>query len=146
MFEPDPELYPRYGPWLEESMIHETKAYFAEMFRGNHPIAELVGLGLDSLLNPRPQSIINCPWPIRPIEARVDLPFYVSGRHADPCIVILSLTSDGTRHRPVHRGAWLSEVILATKPSPPPPNVDPRTRQRWPAQDHDSRSNPGSRH
>ncbi|HBF02223.1 MAG TPA: hypothetical protein DDW77_03595, partial [Verrucomicrobiales bacterium] len=33
--------------------------------------------------------------------------------------------SDGTRHRPVHRGAWLSEVILATKPSPPPPNVDP---------------------
>ena len=38
---------------------------------------------------------------------------------------ILSLTSDGTRHRPVHRGAWLSEVILGHTPTPPPPNVDP---------------------
>ena len=38
---------------------------------------------------------------------------------------VLSLTSDGTRHRPVHRGAWLSEVILGKEPPPPPANVDP---------------------
>ena len=25
---------------------------------------------------------------------------------------VLSLTSDGTRHRPVHRGVWLSEAIF----------------------------------
>ena len=31
---------------------------------------------------------------------------------------ILSLTSDGTRHRPVHRGEWVLESISAT---PPPP-------------------------
>lgn len=35
----------------------------------------------------------------------------------------LGLTSDGTRHRPVHRGVWLSEVILARTPPPPPANV-----------------------
>jgi hypothetical protein len=38
---------------------------------------------------------------------------------------ILSLTSDGTRHRPVHRGKWVSETIFGKSPPPPPANVDP---------------------
>lgn len=38
---------------------------------------------------------------------------------------VLSLTSDGTRHRPVHRGVWVSEVIFGRTPPPPPPNVEP---------------------
>ncbi len=38
---------------------------------------------------------------------------------------ILSLTSDGSRHRPVHRGVWVSEAIFGRTPPPPPPNVDP---------------------
>jgi hypothetical protein len=36
---------------------------------------------------------------------------------------LLGLTSDGTRHRPVHRGVWLSEAIFAKTPPPPPANV-----------------------
>jgi hypothetical protein len=35
------------------------------------------------------------------------------------------LTSDGTRHRPVHRGVLVSEVIFGKTPPPPPPNVEP---------------------
>jgi hypothetical protein len=38
---------------------------------------------------------------------------------------VLGLTSDGTRHRPVHRGVWLSEVFFNKTPPPPPANVDP---------------------
>ena len=38
---------------------------------------------------------------------------------------ILMLTSDGTRHRPVHRGVWVSEAIFGKTPPPPPPNVEP---------------------
>jgi hypothetical protein len=38
---------------------------------------------------------------------------------------VLGLTSDGTRHRPVHRGVWLSEAIFNKTPPPPPANVDP---------------------
>jgi len=38
---------------------------------------------------------------------------------------ILSLTSDGTRHRPVHRGVWIYESIFGKSPPPPPPNVEP---------------------
>jgi hypothetical protein len=33
---------------------------------------------------------------------------------------VLSLTSDGTRHRPVHRGVWVLDAIIG-KPAPPPP-------------------------
>jgi len=38
---------------------------------------------------------------------------------------ILGLTSDGTRHRPVHRGVWISEAVFGKTPPPPPANVDP---------------------
>ena len=38
---------------------------------------------------------------------------------------ILGLTSDGTRHRPVHRGVWVSEAIFGKTPPSPPANVDP---------------------
>jgi hypothetical protein len=36
---------------------------------------------------------------------------------------VLTLTSDGFRQRPVHRGRWVSEVILGVTPPPPPPNA-----------------------
>jgi hypothetical protein len=45
---------------------------------------------------------------------------------------VLGLTSDGTRHRPVHRGVWVSETILGRTPPPPPANVpaiEPATAQ-----------------
>ena len=38
---------------------------------------------------------------------------------------LLMLTSDGTRHRPVHRGVLVSEAIFGRTPPPPPPNVEP---------------------
>jgi len=38
---------------------------------------------------------------------------------------VLSLTSDGVRHRPVHRGVWVWETIFGKSPPPPPPNVEP---------------------
>jgi hypothetical protein len=36
---------------------------------------------------------------------------------------VLGLTSDGTRHRPVHRGVYISETLLGKTPPPPPANV-----------------------
>jgi hypothetical protein len=36
---------------------------------------------------------------------------------------VLSLSSDGTRHRPVHRGVWVLESIVNKPPPPPPANV-----------------------
>jgi hypothetical protein len=124
MFQPDPKLYPEYDLWLEESMVTETTAYFAEMFRKNLPLSEAVDSNW-TMLNGRLALHYDLPTPKEAGLARVQLS-PESGRggiltHAS----ILALTSDGTRHRPVHRGAWVSEAMFAHTPPPPPPNVDP---------------------
>ncbi len=124
MFQPDPNLYPEYDPWLEESMVMETTAYFAEMFRTNLPLREAVDSNW-TMLNSRLAIHYGLPEPKQAQLARVEVR-PESGRggmltHAS----VLSLTSDGTRHRPVHRGVWVSEAIFARTPPPPPPNVDP---------------------
>lgn len=123
MFPPDEKLYPDYDKWLEQSMILETTKYFEQVFNENAPIGEL----LDSnwtMLNPRLADHYELPAPgqagfqkvlLRPEDKRGGILTHGS---------ILSLTSDGTRHRPVHRGIWVSEVVFGKTPPPPPPNVD----------------------
>jgi len=124
MFQPDPNLYPDYGPWLEESMVLETVNYFSEMFHNNFSIREFIDSDW-TIINSKLASHYGLKEPKNLNFTRVKLKPN-SGRggiltHAS----ILSLTSDGTRHRPVHRGAWLSETILGQTPPPPPPNVEP---------------------
>ena len=124
MFQPDPNLYPEYDPWLEESMVLETTAYFAEMFKKNLPLREAVESNW-TMLNSRLAIHYGLPTRKQAQLARVQLPSTSQRGGILTHASILSLTSDGTRHRPVHRGAWLSEAILARTPPPPPPNVDP---------------------
>jgi hypothetical protein len=124
MFQPDPNLYPQYDPWLEESMVMETTAYFAEMFTKDLPLREAVDSNW-TMLNSRLAIHYGLPTPQQPQLARVELAADSQRGGILTHASILSLTSDGTRHRPVHRGAWLSEAILARTPSPPPPNVEP---------------------
>ncbi|EMI56237.1 DUF1592 domain-containing protein [Rhodopirellula sallentina] len=123
MFPPDQKLYPDYDPWLEKSMVLETTSFFAEVFKNNLPITEF----LDSdwtMLNPRLAAHYGLPIPASTGFHRVSLP---PDSHRGGLLTqasILSMTSDGTRHRPVHRGIWVSDVILGKTPSPPPANID----------------------
>ena len=123
MFPPDEKLYPDYDKWLEKSMILETTGYFAEVFENNLPIREFVDSNW-TVLNPRLSLHYEVPVPkqagfrrvaLRPEDHRGGILTHAS---------VLSLTSDGTRHRPVHRGVWVSEAIFGKVPPPPPPNVD----------------------
>lgn len=124
MFPPDPKIYPDYDLWLEQSMALETTHFFAEVFDQNISIREF----LDSdwtMLNPRLAWHYQIPSLPKAGFQRVALR---SEQHRGGILThgsVLSLTSDGTRHRPVHRGVWLSEAILGKTPNPPPPNVDP---------------------
>jgi hypothetical protein len=124
MFQPDPNLYPEYDPWLEESMVMETTGYFAEMFKKNLPLREAVDSNW-TMLNSRLAIHYGLPTPVPAKLSRVELNPATQRGGILTQASILSLTSDGTRHRPVHRGAWLSEAILARTPPPPPPNVEP---------------------
>jgi hypothetical protein len=123
-FPADSELYPDYDKWLEESMVLESTAYFGELFAKNLSIRECLTSDW-TMLNPRLAIHYGLPpvkgdgfqrVTLRPEDRRGGLLTQAS---------VLSLTSDGVRHRPVHRGVWVSEAIYGKTPPPPPPNVEP---------------------
>ncbi|EDY16066.1 Protein of unknown function DUF1592 [Chthoniobacter flavus Ellin428] len=126
MFPPDKVLYPDYDKQLEASMIGETRSFFHEVLMSglslrefldsnwtmaNSRLAEYYGLPSDGLPSDSFQRVA-----LTPESHRGGLLTQAA---------ILSLTSDGTRHRPVHRGVWVMESIFGRSPAPPPPNVEP---------------------
>lgn len=124
MFPPDKKLYPAYDAWLETSMRAEPVEFFREMFVGNLPIADF----LDSdwtMANGRLSEFYGLPDPGSDQFQRVSLAPEDKRGGLLTMGAVLGLSSDGTRHRPVHRGVWLSEAIFNKTPPPPPANVDP---------------------
>jgi hypothetical protein len=124
MFPPDKKLYPGYDDWLETSMRAEPVEFFREMLAKNLPVDAL----LDSdwtMANARLCDFYGLPEPKTGDFQRVSLrpDDYRGGLLTMGAV--LGLTSDGTRHRPVHRGVWVSEAIFNRTPPSPPANVDP---------------------
>lgn len=122
MFEPDRKLYPDYDEYLEKSMVAETTCYFGHVLEKNLSLREFLASDW-TMLNERLAVFYGIagvngeamqPVALKPDDHRGGLLTQAS---------ILGLTSDGTRHRPVHRGKWVLESIYGTPPPPPPPNV-----------------------
>ena len=126
MFQPDKKLYPDYDKTLEASMVGESKAFFREVLQGGHTLREFLNSDW-SMMNARLAQFYGLPDAgIAPENfQRVSLPADSRRGGLLTQAAILSLTSDGTRHRPVHRGVWLSEAIFGKSPPPPPANVEP---------------------
>ena len=125
-FPPDKMLYPDYDKHLEQSMVAETTAFFHEVLHSGLTLREF----LDSdwtMLNARLAKHYGLPSPETSSDMlqRIHLPSDSRRGGLLTHASILSLTSDGTRHRPVHRGVWVSEAIFGRTPPPPPANVDP---------------------
>src|SRR5207237_592889 len=122
--QPDEDLYPEYDDiHLIDSLVRETRAYFAEMLRGdlsvryvvdgdfvcvNATLAELYGL--DGVHGTE----------IRKVKLPTD---HVRGGFITQASV-LKVTANGTTTSPVPRGAWLMERIVG-RPVPPPPTSVP---------------------
>jgi hypothetical protein len=133
MFQPDKKLYPEYDKTLENSMTAETKTFFREVLNRGLTLREFLHsdwsmmnellakhYGLQTEFSAASKDAAHTADLIR-----VTLP---AGGHRGGLLThasILSLTSDGVRHRPVHRGVWLSEAIFGKSPPPPPANVNP---------------------
>ncbi len=122
MFTPDKTLYPEYDEYLEKSMVAETLAYFREVLTRNGSLREF----LDSdwtMLNERLAQHYGIEGVHGEALQRVALK---PADHRGGLLTqgsILGLSSDGTRHRPVHRGVWVLESIVGKAPPPPPANV-----------------------
>jgi len=124
-FPPDKKLYPEYDPHLELSLVQEPQEFFNEVLTQGLTLREF----LDSswtMLNARLAKYYGLSDEGLVDEfQRVELP---EDSHRGGLLTqagILSMTSDGTRHRPVHRGVWVSEAIFGKTPPPPPANIDP---------------------
>ncbi|HEX4128511.1 MAG TPA: DUF1592 domain-containing protein [Pirellulales bacterium] len=126
MFTPDKVLYPEYDDYLENSMIAETVGFFGEVLGTNASLREFLESDW-TLLNERLADHYGLDKASLGIHddtfRRVTLS---AGDHRGGVLTqasILSLTSDGTRQRPVHRGVWVLESLLNRPPPPPPANV-----------------------
>ncbi|MDB6175866.1 MAG: hypothetical protein JWL59_5177 [Chthoniobacteraceae bacterium] len=126
MFPPDKKLYPEYDKTLEANMIGETKSFFREVLRGGLTLREFLNSDW-SMMNASLARFYGLPEAGLPRDGfqRVALPAESKRGGLLTQAAILSLTSDGTRHRPVHRGVWLSETIFGRTPPSPPANVEP---------------------
>jgi mono/diheme cytochrome c family protein len=122
MFVPDKKLYPTYDAWLETSMRAEPVEFFRELFGKNLPIDSFVESDW-TMANARLCDFYGLPGPKAGGFERVSLKPEDHRGGLLAMGAVLGLTSDGTRHRPVHRGVWLSEVIFGKTPPPPPANV-----------------------
>jgi hypothetical protein len=124
MFPPDLKLYPDYEVWLESSMREEVVHFFREVFDKNLPLDSFIQSDW-TIANPRLCEFYGLPEPDKGGFQKVSLrPEHNRGGLLTTGAV-LGLTSDGTRHRPVHRGVWVSEAFFGKTPPPPPANVDP---------------------
>jgi Protein of unknown function (DUF1592)/Protein of unknown function (DUF1588)/Protein of unknown function (DUF1585)/Protein of unknown function (DUF1587)/Protein of unknown function (DUF1595)/Planctomycete cytochrome C len=120
--EPDEKLYPEFSQLLLESMMKESRGYFAEMLRrdlgARHVVASdfaMLNLPLAKLYGVRGAAGYDV--------APVNLP---QGSHRGGFITqasVLKVTANGTTTSPVTRGTWLLTHILGTPPPPPPPSV-----------------------
>ncbi|QDU99253.1 DUF1592 domain-containing protein [Lignipirellula cremea] len=124
MFTPDSNLYPEYDKYLEQSMKRETTEFFREVFENNLTLREFL-VSDWTMINPRlalhygMETLDQDAFQrtaLKPEDHRGGILTHAS---------ILSLSSDGTRHRPVHRGVWVLESIFDKPPSPPPANIEP---------------------
>lgn len=122
MFPPDKVLYPEYDENLEQSMVAETVGFFTEVLKTDASLREFLNSDW-SMLNERLAMHYEIPGIRGDQLQRVSLK---PDSHRGGLLTqasILSLTSDGTRHRPVHRGVWMLESIIGKPPPPPPANV-----------------------
>jgi hypothetical protein len=123
MFPPDSKLYPDYDVWLEASLRDEVVRYLEQIFREGGGIDALIRSDW-TMANPRLCEFYGLPEPKKSGFQKVALQPKDHRGGLLTMGAILGLSSDGTRHRPVHRGVWVSEAIFGKTPPPPPANVD----------------------
>lgn len=120
--DPDRKLYPEFSPYLQDSMVAETRAYFRELLEKNLDASHLVRSDF-AMLNEKLATHYGVPGVSGSQIRRVALPPEVRRGGFLTQASILKITANGTTTSPVPRGAFVMDRLLGQPPEPPPANV-----------------------
>ena len=120
--DPDRKLYPEFSPYLQDSMIAETRAYFRELLEKNLNATHIVRSDF-VMINEKLAKHYGIPGVTGSQVRRVALPKDCPRGGFLTQAAVLKVTANGTTTSPVPRGAFVLERILGQKPEPPPPNI-----------------------
>ncbi len=120
--DPDKKLYPEFNPYLQDSMVAETRAYFRELITRNLDASYLVRSDF-AMLNEK----LAVHYGIQGVSGsqirRVALPEGCPRGGFITQAAVLKVTANGTTTSPVPRGAFVMDRLLGQPPEPPPSNV-----------------------
>jgi hypothetical protein len=124
---PDKNLYPEFDSFLQDSMLQETRQYFASLIADNAGIGHLVDSDY-AMLNNRLAlhygiEDVGIAGVAGPEIRRVELPIDSVRGGLLTQASVLKVSANGTNTSPVVRGVWVMERILGNAPPPPPPGI-----------------------
>ena len=128
--DPDKKLYPEFSPYLQDSMVAETRAYFRELLEHDLDATHVVKSGF-AMLNEKLATLYEIPGVVGSQIRRVALPADCPRGGFLTQAAVLKVTANGTTTSPVPRGAFVMARLLGEPPEPPPPNtpaVEPDVR------------------
>ena len=122
--EPDRDLYPEYAGdwWLVDSMLAESRLYFADLIKNNRPARNVIDADY-TFADERIARHYGIPGVVGPTFRRVTLPKNSPYGGILTQASVLKVTANGTVTSPVLRGVYVLEHLIGDPPSPPPPSV-----------------------
>lgn len=128
--DPDEKLYPEFSPYLQESMLAETRAYFRELLEQDLDATHLIRSDF-AMINEKLATHYDIAGVSGSQIRRVPLPPECRRGGFLTQASILKITANGTTTSPVPRGAFVMGRLLGQPPEPPPasvPAVEPDVR------------------
>jgi hypothetical protein len=122
--DPDRDLYPEYAGdwWLVNSMVTESRLFFADLFASNRPARNVIDASY-TFLDGRLARHYGIPGvygsSFRLFSLPGDSPYGGILTQAS----VLKVTANGTITSPVLRGVYVMERLLGDPPAPPPPSI-----------------------
>lgn len=120
--DPDNKLYPEFRPYLQDSMVAETRAYFRELLEKDLNASHLVKSDF-AMVNEK----LAVHYDIEGVTgSRIRRVLVPAGNPRGPFLTqaaILKVTANGTTTSPVPRGAFVMDRLLGQPPEAPPANV-----------------------
>jgi hypothetical protein len=120
--DPDRKLYPEFSPYLQDSMVAETRAFFRELIDRDLNARHLVRSDF-AMLNQKLAVHYGIPNVIGSQIRQVPLPEDSPRGGFLTQAAVLKVTANGTTTSPVPRGAFVMARLLGKPPEPPPPNI-----------------------